>query len=125
MAKMRIFIVDDNVDFAESLGEALELEGYEVETAHSAEDAIAKFDGRDFDLTFLDMKMPGMNGVECFKEIRKKRPNTRAVIMTGFSVEDLKDQAMQSGVLAVLEKPLRIDRLLNMVENLPLTRGAD
>jgi DNA-binding NtrC family response regulator len=122
---MRIFIVDDNVDFAESLGEALELEGYEVETAHSAEDAIAKFDGRDFDLTFLDMKMPGMNGVECFKEIRKKRPNTRAVIMTGFSVEDLKDQAMQSGVLAVLEKPLRIDRLLNMVENLPLTRGAD
>ena len=62
----RIFIVDDDQDHAESLADILELRGYEVEVAFTGEDAIERFREADFDLVFMDVKLPGKNGVETF-----------------------------------------------------------
>lgn len=113
---LRILVVDDDEDNANSLGELFELEGHEVTVAHSGEDAIAAYVSESFDLTFMDVMMPGLNGVESFMEIRKLRPEARVYMMTGYSVEQLLQQAMDHGAMGVLTKPIVIDRLLRTLD---------
>ncbi len=117
MNPLRVFIVDDNQDFAESLALLIEGRGYDVELAFSGEEAIEKFHQQDFDITFMDVKLPGMDGVESFLEIRKFKPSARVVMMTGYSVEQLLEQAVEHGAWGVLNKPLDIHRVLEIIEN--------
>jgi DNA-binding response OmpR family regulator len=116
MRPLKIFIVDDNQDFAESLAEILKLEGHQVELAFDGETAIEKFRERKFDITFMDVKLPGMNGVESFFEIRKINPQARVVMMTGYSVEQLLSQAIENGAIGVLRKPIEMSKLLELLE---------
>jgi len=115
MKKSRIFIVDDDVDFAESLAETLESRGHVVELCHSGEEAVSRFRETDFDIAFMDVKLPGMNGVESFFEIRKDKPDAKVMMMTGYSVEELLQQAIDHGALGVLDKPLDIEAVLTAV----------
>jgi len=125
---MRIFIVDDDIDFAESIAEVLEDTGYEVEIAHSGEEALKKIKEQDFDLTFMDVKMPGMNGVECFLEARKMKPDAKFVMMSAYSVEELLNHAIQEGALGVLHKPFDMERMLTILkenQRMPVVLVAD
>jgi two-component system response regulator HydG len=112
----RIFVIDDDVDHAESLADVLELRGHSVELAHSGEAAVARFREADFDLVLMDVKLPGMNGVETFFEFRRLRPDARVMMMTGFSVEQLVAQAVANGALGVLHKPFSSEQLIAAVE---------
>jgi two-component system response regulator HydG len=118
MSKIRVFIVDDDRDLAESLADVLEARGYEVELAHTGEDGVERFRQSDFDLVFMDVKLPGMNGVESFFEFRKIRPAAKVVMMTGYSVEQLLTQALENGALAVLNKPYSITEILTVLERI-------
>jgi two-component system response regulator HydG len=112
----RVFIIDDDHDHAESIADVLEQRGYEVEVAWSGEDGARRFSEAEFDLILMDVKLPGMNGVETFAEFRKIRPDARVVMMTGYSVEQLLAQAVEDGALGVLRKPFPIVDLLDMLE---------
>jgi two-component system response regulator HydG len=114
----RVFIVDDDRDFAESLALLIEGRDCEVELAFSGEEAIEKFRQRDFDITFMDVRLPGKDGVESFLEIRKLRPAARVVMMTGYSVEQLLEQAVERGAWGVLNKPIDVHRMLGMIEKI-------
>ena len=116
MKSIRIFIVDDDKDFAESLADIFEMEGHTSELAYDGESAIEKFKEKDFDLTFMDIKMSGKNGVESFMEIRKIRPHAKIIMMTGYSVEDLLTQAVENGAWGVLHKPLDMNEVLEMIK---------
>ena len=105
------------MDFAEGLAETLEIEGHEVEIANSGEEAIARFKEKDFDLTFMDVKLPGKNGVESFLEIRALKPEARVMMMTGYSLQHLLDEAMDGGALGVLKKPFDIDAVVELVSS--------
>ena len=72
----RILVVDDDKDHAESIADLLNWRGYGVEAAHSGEDALELFARRPFDLTILDVKLPGINGVETFFRLRKTNWNS-------------------------------------------------
>lgn len=113
---LRILVVDDDEDNANSLGELFEMEGHQVTVAHSGEAAIAAYVNTAFDLAFMDVMMPGRNGVESFMEIRKLRPEAKVFMMTGYSVEQLLQQAMDHGAMGVLTKPIDIDKLMRSVE---------
>ena len=113
----RIFVVDDDRDHAESLAEILELRGYTAEIACSGEEAVERFRVADFDLVLMDVKLPGMNGVETFFAFRELRPDARVIMMTGFSVEQLLRQAVEHGALGVMHKPFSAEDLLATVEN--------
>ena len=115
--KLSILVVDDDEDNANSLGELFEMEGHLVTVAHSGEAAIAAYVGTAFDLAFMDVMMPGRNGVESFLEIRKLRPEAKVFMMTGYSVEQLLQQAMEHGAMGVLTKPIDIDKLLRSVDD--------
>jgi len=116
MNPLKIFIVDDNRDFAESLADLLQLDGHLVEVAFDGETAIEKFRDQSFDITFMDVKLPGLNGVESFFEIRKINPHAKVVMMTGYSVEKLVGQAIKNGALGVLSKPIGMTQLLEQLE---------
>ncbi|MFN2271330.1 MAG: response regulator [Anaerolineae bacterium] len=118
MDALRVFIVDDDQDFAESLALLIEGRGYQVEVAFSGEEAIAKFREQDFDITFMDVRLPGKNGTESFLEIRKFKPSARVVMMTGYSVEQLLEQAVEHGAWGVLGKPIDVHQLLEMLERI-------
>jgi len=116
--RLRVFIVDDDRDLAESLALAVEGRGYEVEVAHSGEEAIERYRQRDFDIAFMDVRLPGKNGVESFLEIRDIRPEARVVMITGYLMEELRQQAEEHGVQGVLQKPFSPRRLFDILERL-------
>jgi two-component system, NtrC family, response regulator HydG len=110
----RILVVDDDVDNALSLAELLEMEGHSVRVVHSGEEAIRAAVMEDFNLSFMDVVLPGLNGVESFIAIRRVRPQARVYMMTAYSVEQLLTQALDGGALGVLEKPFDPDALLKL-----------
>ncbi len=112
----RILIVDDDLDNASSLSELFEFEGHNVTVVHSGDQAISAYLNSDFDMAFMDVMMPGKNGVESFLEIKRLKPAARVVMMTGFSVEQLLSQAMENGAMGVLTKPMDTARVLAMLE---------
>jgi two-component system, NtrC family, response regulator HydG len=117
MSALNIFIVDDDQDFAESLAEVLTSAGHRVETCFDGETAIRTFREKEFDITFLDVKLPKKDGVESFFEIRRINPRARVVMMTAYSVKQLLAQAIDQGALGVLRKPFDMPGLLSMLED--------
>lgn len=115
-ASLRILIVDDDRDFADSLRDVFELAGHLPQVVYSGEDAVRRFADSHFDLSFLDVRLPGMNGVECLVELRKIRKNAQVYMMTGYSVEQLLDLAVANGARGILHKPLNVEELLNSLE---------
>ncbi len=114
--KPRVLVVDDDKDHAEGIADLLELRGYKVEVAFSGEQAIDRFGEADFDVTLMDVKLPGMNGVETFLQFRKARPAARVVMMTAHSVDELIERADHGGAVATLHKPFSMDDLLRALK---------
>ncbi len=114
---LRILVVDDDIDNAESLAELFDIEGHDAMVVHSGEAAIAAHMAQHFDLAFMDVMMPGLNGVESFLRIRQMRPHAKIFMMTGYSVEELLRQAVEQGALGVLNKPMDVDAVLQMVKD--------
>lgn len=111
-----ILIVDDEKDLAEGLAEVLELEGHRPAVAFSGEEALDKIRGKTFDVIILDVKLPGINGVECFLKIREENPDARVIMMTGYRIEQLLAQAVDNGAAAVLHKPFAPQKLLELID---------
>lgn len=114
----RVLIVEDDHDFAESLVIALGTRNCRVEVAHTGEEAIRRFRDGSYDIAFMDIKLPGKNGVQSLGEIRAFRPDAQVVMMTGFSEPALLDQARQAGAVQVLRKPFRMRELLGIIDRL-------
>jgi len=115
--KLDILVVDDDHDNANSMGELFELEGHRVKVVYNGPDAIAAYRASNFDLSLLDVMMPGMNGVESFLAIRKFRPNALVYMMSGYSVEELLKQAVDHGAMGLLTKPVPPETILRMVQS--------
>lgn len=115
----KVLIVEDDPDFAESLMIALGVHDCHVDIARTGEEAIRKFHSLCYDITFMDIKLPGKNGVECLAEIREFCPNAYVVMMTGFSEATLLDKARQAGAVDVLRKPFRLKEMFGYIDNLP------
>jgi DNA-binding NtrC family response regulator len=93
----------------------LELEGIEIATAENAKEALREIEKQEFDLVLSDVKMPGMNGVDLFREIRRLRPGMPVILMTGFAFESLLEEAMREGAFAVLPKPFDMEQVLPLL----------
>lgn len=114
--KASILIADDNGSFSRSLSLILVHKGYEVSTVESGPKAIEEIKRRLYDITFMDIEMPEMDGLETVKLIREIRPEAKVVMMTGFTFEEREEKALQEGVIGVIYKPLDIDKVIAIVE---------
>jgi len=107
----KILIVDDDPGVRESLEELLRLEDYQADSTGSGEDAL-KVLSEGFDLVLLDIKMPGIDGVEVMHEIRKYHPDTRIIIITGYGSLESAIDAIRSGAQDYMLKPYTADDIL-------------
>jgi DNA-binding response OmpR family regulator len=119
---VRVLVVEDDRDFAESLVIALGTRNCTVDIARSGEEAVKMFHDRDYDIAFMDIKLPGKNGVQVMTEILATVPHARIVMMTGFSEPALLEQARQSGAMDILRKPFRMRDLLGYIDRFRDTR---
>ena len=88
-AETSILIVDDNIGQCKTMSFILKRNGYAVTTADNGSEALAIVEKKPFDIIFMDIKMPLMNGLEAYKQVKKIRPEARVIMMTAYAVEDL------------------------------------
>jgi DNA-binding NtrC family response regulator len=115
MTKGQILVVDDEAAQREILRTILAAEGYQVETARTAAEALEKGGRTRFDLVLTDLRMPGADGLSLIRELSREDPPTLVIIMTGFGSLDSAEQAMKNGAFDYLTKPLERDDLLRIV----------
>jgi two-component system response regulator HydG len=116
LAKARVLIVDDDIGQCKTMSFVLKRRGYDVVTATSGPESIELARGSLFDVIFLDIKMPVMDGVETYRRIKAISPDAVVVMMTGYAVEDLVQEALREGAYAVLYKPLDMEKVVALVE---------
>ena len=100
---------------AATLQDILQTFGHDVEVANDGLKAIECVKARSYDIVLMDIRMPGLNGVEAFKEIKKIRPGTAVMMMTAYSVEGLIAEALEQGAYGVLHKPFDVRRVLEFI----------
>jgi two-component system response regulator HydG len=114
--KASVLLVDDDKDMTETLSDILTDMSYRVETANNGLEAIEKVKIHAFDTVLLDIKMPGINGVETFREIKKVRPEAVVMLMTAQSVEELVAEALEEGAYGIMYKPIDTKKLVEFIE---------
>ncbi len=114
--KANIMVVDDNINLCKTMTLIFSHKGYDVTIANSGPEAIERVKEKSFNIIFMDIKMPLMDGVETYKKIKKIRDDVVVVMMTAYAVEDLVQEALDEGAYDVLYKPLNFDNVLRIIE---------
>jgi DNA-binding NtrC family response regulator len=116
MPSRSLLVVDDDRGTVETLKDILEAKTYRVASAYSGEAAVEMVRGDGFGAILMDIIMPGINGVDALRSIKAFAPGTNVIMMTAFTRHELVEQAKEASALAVLPKPLDMDRLLALLE---------
>ena len=111
-----VLVVDDEVDTCQNLSDILGDLGYRVDTAHDGRAALELVRRNAYDIALLDLKMAGMDGVTLYREIKKLRPGTVAIIVTAYASSATAAEALTAGAWQVLAKPIDFPRLLRLVD---------
>jgi two-component system, NtrC family, nitrogen regulation response regulator NtrX len=119
----RILIVDDETSIREILRQLFEYEGHEVEMASSGAEALKRIDTDEPDVVFLDVKMPGMDGLDALARIKEAAPGLQVVMISGHGTIDTAVEATRRGAFDFLQKPLDTDRLLVTLRNVLERKG--
>ena len=115
MDNFRILIVDDEDDFREAIIKRLRARKVDIEGANSGSKALEILTEKDFDVVVLDVKMPGMDGIETLREIKLKKPLVEVIMLTGHASVESGIQGMQLGAFDYVMKPVALDDLMDKV----------
>jgi two-component system, OmpR family, response regulator len=115
MNKFRVLIVDDEPDFVETIVKRLKGKGLEVEGVLNGKDAIALLDKAEFDVCVLDVKMPGMDGLETLSEMKKKNSLMEVIMLTGHGSVESGIRGLQLGAYDYIMKPVPFGDLLQKI----------
>lgn len=113
--KIRVLLVDDEEQFVQTLAERLEMRDYDVTTSFSGEDALERVKGYNFDVIVLDVLMPGVDGVETLGEIKKIKPLTEVIMLTGHATVETAIEGMKLGAYDYLMKPCETEELVTKI----------
>ena len=114
--KIKLLIVDDEEDFLNSIAERLGMRDFDVTTATEGKLAIKVAKKGKFDVAILDMKMPGMDGMELLQILKKKHKFLEVIILTGYGAIDSAVEATKLGAYSYLEKPYDFEKLLEVLK---------
>jgi len=115
MEKFRILVVDDEVDFVETIVSRLRSKGLEAEGVYRGKEAIDLVDDKEFDVCILDVKMPGMDGIETLRELKKKKPHMEVIMLTGHGSVESGIKGLQLGAYNYVMKPVPFADLLQQM----------
>lgn len=112
---IRVLLVDDEKEFIDALAQRLEIRGFEVKTAYSGLEAIKIVPDLDFDVVVLDIKMPGMEGLEVLGKIKNIKPGVEVVMLTAHGSLEEAMQAMKKDAHDFIMKPAAIDVIIEKI----------
>jgi DNA-binding NtrC family response regulator len=112
----KILIVDDEKGICDLFVDVLKRAGHTVVTAQDGLAGIEMASAGDVDIAFLDIKMPGIDGVETLRHVRQKSPHTKVVMITGYARDELVNEAIKMDVFACLAKPFSVRDVVDVVK---------
>ncbi len=112
---IRILLVDDEVDFVETMVKRFGIRKMPLDSAKSGQEALDEMAVREYDVVILDVRMPGMDGLETLKQIRERWPLTEVIMLTGHASLEAGMQGMNLGAYDYVLKPTDFDDLLDKV----------
>lgn len=115
MPGLRVLFVDDEEELVSAVIERLELRGIEATGCLSGHEALERLATERFDVVVLDVKMPGLGGLDVVRRINEKHPGLRVILLTGHSSVEDAEVGLQLGAIAYLQKPVDLDALLATV----------
>jgi DNA-binding response OmpR family regulator len=110
-----ILLVDDDPDSCATAAKMLWALGHQVDVAYDGPTALMLIDTNPYSLAIIDYQMPGMNGVELFRAMKRRRPDIVGIFLTGFTTIDVVYPAIEAGILRVLQKPVDFAELLPLI----------
>ena len=115
---INVLVVDDEKNLILAMRRLLSSEGYKTTTAGSGLEALSAVKETKFDIIFLDVNMPDMNGLETFKKLREVTPDSAVIMITGYgkTLKTLVEQARELGVRKVIDKPFKINQITEAIE---------
>ena len=118
---LSILVVDDEPNMRTTLAAILRDEGHEVTVTDTGEAAVEACACQSFDVILMDVRMPGISGVDAFRKIRQRQEGARVILMSAYSVEELAHSAMEEGVAAFVPKPLDVEALIRLIGEIKAT----
>ncbi len=115
MEGLRVLIVDDEEELVSALVERLELRGFEAHGVTDGGAALDFLEGEACDVVLLDVKMPGLGGLEVIRRIKAKRPRMEVILLTGHGSVKSVEEGMALGAFDYLMKPVKIDNLVRIL----------
>jgi DNA-binding NtrC family response regulator len=119
-SEIAVLVVDDEMNLTLAMRRLLSAEGYRTETANSGEEALHKAKESHYDIVFLDVNMPGMNGLETFVKLGQAAPDSAVVMITGYgkTLKAVIEEARTLGVRAVIDKPFKINQITEAIREI-------
>src|SRR4030042_831197 len=120
---LTVLVVDDQSGMRETMRDILQEAGYVVESADDGYGAIEKVAQQCYDIILMDIIMPGLNGVETIKEIKKMNTQTEFIMMTAYSAEALIEEALSCGIYQYINKPFPPEQIISLLEEIREKKG--
>jgi CheY-like chemotaxis protein len=111
-----ILVVDDEPDIRENLRDILTDLGYSVDTAPDGLSALALVRDKHYDVALLDLRMPGMDGLELYRRIKELRADTVAMIVTAYATDETAQAALEAGAWKIVSKPVDLSFLMRLID---------
>ena len=125
MIRTKLLLVDDEEDFILALAERLHLRNYDTKGATSGEAALSEIEKERPDIVVLDLKMPGMGGMEVLREIKTRDPSIDVIMLTGSVDSEIGEIALKAGATYHIVKPMDIEDLMEKLQDIEKQRGLD
>jgi DNA-binding NtrC family response regulator len=114
--KLKVLLVDDEKEFVESLSERLELRDLDAEVVYDGEQALKAVEEGSHDVMVLDLRMPGIDGIEVLRQVKKTKPDMQVVVLTGHGTDKDEREVKRLGAFAYLKKPIDLDQLIGTLK---------
>jgi DNA-binding response OmpR family regulator len=125
MNKIKLLLVDDEENFVNTLAERMKMRDVPSKVVYSGEAALEALKTNEPDVMVLDLRMPGIDGMEVLRNVRKTNPTVRIIILTGHGTDLDEDEARKLGAFYYHKKPIDIDELLGTVKKAYRDRMED
>jgi DNA-binding response OmpR family regulator len=117
MKKLRVLLVDDEEEFVETLADRMKMRDLEASTAHNGEEALSVVEQEEPDVIVLDLKMPGIDGIEVLRRVKKAYPKVEVIILTGHGTKKDEEAARSLGAFDYVTKPVDLDKLVPRIKD--------
>ena len=116
LKKKTILVIDDQSDMGWIMSRIFHERGNKVIVSRSGKEGLRKLNERkDFDIVFLDIKLPDLNGLDVLEQIKKTSPHTKVIMITAFGSPEARQKALERGASAFLDKPIQIEEMTRLV----------